>query len=88
MNKSESVAIVDHFDSCVFINSEKMLRLVATTKTMEELCSGVDELFCGIGVETKCSFHKLSDQAANENRLQITSEREFDGGGVDLKMRF
>jgi len=81
VNKSESLAIADHFDSCVFNNSEKMLRLVARTKTMEELCSGVDELFWGIEVETKCSFHKLSDQAINENRIQIISQSELNAGG-------
>ncbi len=48
---------------------------------MEELCSGVDELFWGIEVETKCSFHKLSDQAINENRIQIFSKRDLNGGG-------
>jgi DNA-binding CsgD family transcriptional regulator len=58
-----------------------MLRLVATTKTIYEICCGVDGLFWDIGVETKCSFHKLSDQATNENRLQVTSQSEIDGAG-------
>jgi len=78
MSQSESKFVQNHLDSHALKDSQKMLRLVATTNSIEELCIGVEALFRNVGANINCSFHKLSDQVSSANRLQITFPSEWE----------
>ena len=85
MHRSTSKLIDDQLDSCVFRGFEKLLRLVATTKTMGELCICIEDLFWTTGSGVKCSFHKQSDRVKNENLFQTTFPSEWFGGGNERR---
>ena len=80
MNNFVSSSFYTDIESCAFKDSRKLLRLVATTTKIDELCVGLENLLWSVGFKVKCSFHNLLETVSNDGHFQVTFPNEWDSG--------
>ena len=69
MKQSDVVVDQSDFFSCTSKQYSPLLRLVATTRSIDEFCSKVEGLLVHAGLQAKCTFHQPPDMQSLEDYI-------------------